>query len=383
MKPLQDNVVTNVTFREASEADPEERSELQRDPDDTNFSIIELPSGQRFALRKENRKYQGWLKVLAASPPDDPLYIETEPGTPNVTSILVPLLRSVLYVSAESREGRLQVNVRLSPRVFHLSQELGAEKFNRFRDLIKYSQASGNRVWVTTRPATGEILDVRGAPTNSHEGPAKAGNTLDEDDEDGEPVLLNLAGGCQVEPVEFGTAAFASVTSGLTMAQAVALFNDMASQPHIPFPYVRDCCTARAHEMCRLIGEAGVRTRKVWNYGSGWAEPDKPATLHVVTNAVPEGSVDWTYHVAPTVGVSTSSGTVTRMVIDPSLFSQPVPISEWVERQTDPDSETRRRASNLIWFDYLTDDGFSDPDYLETNKQFESHWAALNDEINS
>lgn len=385
MKPLQDNVVTNMTFREASESDPEARSELQQDADDTNFSILELPSGQRFALRKENRKYQGWLEVLAESPPGEPLYIETEPGTHNVTSILVPLPRKVLYISSEPNEGLFRVVLRYSPTGCYLSQELGDEKFSRFRGLLEYSQASGRQLLITIRPATREILDVRSVPPG-FEDKERAGeeeNGADDDDDEGAPVLVPATvDGPEIQGVKFSTAAIA-LTSGITMAQATTHFNNMASQNHIPFQYVRDCCAARAHEMCRLLREAGVSTRKVWNYGSGWAESSKPATLHVVTDAVPEGFVDWTYHVAPTVGVRSSGGTVRRMVIDPSIFNGPVPISEWVERQSDPDSESRRKAANLLWFDYLTGEQFTDPDNEETDRMLRAHRAAANDEFNS
>ena len=390
MKPLQDNVVANVTFREASDSDPEARSELQEDADDINFSILQLQSGQRYALRKENRKYQGWLEVLAESPPGEPLYIETEPGTQTVKSILVPLPRRVKYISAEPKEGRLRVNLHLSPRVFYLSQELTGEKFGRFRELLERSQASDEKVLVTTRPATGEILDVRDLPeelkqegSQKEEPPGREENGADEDDDENGLELVNLQAGVpQGQGVKFSVVSFA-VTSALTMAQAIAQFDNMASQSHIPFHFVRDCCTGRAHEMCRIMGDDGVRTRKVWNYGSGWTEPDQPPTLHVQTNSVPEGFVDWRYHVAPTVGVRSNNGTTRRMVIDPSLFDEPVPISIWVDRQSDPNSETRRKASNLIWFDYLTGEQFPDPDNSETDRQLRAHRAAANDEFNS
>lgn len=89
----------------------------------------------------------------------------------------------------------------------------------------------------------------------------------------------------------------------------------VASSGCIPFRYPVDGCFARAHAVRRILLNNGYDCQKIFLYGNLAAKNGCCVT--------------WGYHVAPLVDVSTSSGTVTR-VLDPSLFSSPVSIDVWV-----------------------------------------------------
>jgi hypothetical protein len=105
----------------------------------------------------------------------------------------------------------------------------------------------------------------------------------------------------------------------LSLEAAGTLFTDMRGAD-IPFDFAKSYCSARAHEMRRLMAAQGVECRKVFFHAA------KDYSIRVQHPAM--GTILWSYHVAPTVAVQTPGGVV-RMVIDPSLFEGPVTIEEW------------------------------------------------------
>jgi len=122
----------------------------------------------------------------------------------------------------------------------------------------------------------------------------------------------------------------------LTLAQAQALFDAMnaftcnpssATAPCIPFMYPFDGCWARAHQMCRLMLAQGVTPQKVWNHGI--------LLVHSANSS--NCQVNWGWHVAPIVQVDLGNGPQSY-VIDPSIFTEPVPQAVWIGVQGDPNS---------------------------------------------
>jgi Glutaminase len=105
----------------------------------------------------------------------------------------------------------------------------------------------------------------------------------------------------------------------LSLERARTLFADMRAAD-IPFDFAKGYCSARAHEMRRLMAAQGVECRKVFFHAA------KDHSIRVEHPTM--GTILWAYHVAPTVAVQTPDGVV-RMVIDPSLFDGPVTIEEW------------------------------------------------------
>jgi hypothetical protein len=111
----------------------------------------------------------------------------------------------------------------------------------------------------------------------------------------------------------------------ISRSKAEDFFSSVSLQPHIPFQYPLNGCWARAHEIVRLIEryfDCDPRTivAKIWNFGS----------LEAKTNNNPHCRVQWDYHVAPIVKVDAE-----LLVIDPSLFNQPVSVDIWRQRQSD------------------------------------------------
>ena len=145
-----------------------------------------------------------------------------------------------------------------------------------------------------------------------------------------------------------------SVLNPLSMEQAKALFKELAENKKIPFNFPREYCFARAHEMRRLIVEKGIECMKVFNLAT-----DDDA---LVVKDPRMGLVGWVYHVAPTVSVQTPDGNV-RMVIDPSLFKEPVTIEEWRAVQNCPDAPLKEVDSRI----YQPPDEYDD-DYSQTEQ---------------
>lgn len=140
--------------------------------------------------------------------------------------------------------------------------------------------------------------------------------------------------------------------------RAEKLFQEMASQKHIPFGYPDDGCYARAHEMARLLDDRGVTSGKVFSVGS----------LHVRTKKGQD--VYWGWHVAPILAVKERAGKWQLYVIDPSIFAKPVIVEAWKNSQlADPDAYvsalhyTKRFVYNYNWGNFIELDDY-DPDDL-------------------
>jgi len=112
-------------------------------------------------------------------------------------------------------------------------------------------------------------------------------------------------------------------------AIAAALFAAVAARSDIAFRYPADGCYARAHLMVKALQAMGFTPGKAWTFAS----PGDP--LYVDTPNDPRGRVSWGYHVAPTLPVKNADGTVTDMVLDPSMFDHPVTVDQWKAAQHD------------------------------------------------
>lgn len=122
----------------------------------------------------------------------------------------------------------------------------------------------------------------------------------------------------------------------LTAAELDAIFADMADEPDIPFRFPVNGCYARAEAMVQRIAERYAididALRKVYIRGD----------LRIPTPYVYEGPrgndaiVEWSWHIAPAVPVKNADGTISYLVVDPSLFNRPVTMDEWAAAMGDP-----------------------------------------------
>jgi hypothetical protein len=135
----------------------------------------------------------------------------------------------------------------------------------------------------------------------------------------------------------------------ITKQRAKELFDEMASQKHIPFNYPQDGCYARAHEMSRLLEKQGIITTKVFIEGD----------LRVDTKNSPSGYVEWWYHVAPIVKVQDGSKEE-LYVFDPSIFDRPVPLKEWVQIQTKHSPGQNEMVYHTKRFNYTPNQRYDD-----------------------
>jgi hypothetical protein len=87
-------------------------------------------------------------------------------------------------------------------------------------------------------------------------------------------------------------------------------------------------CEARADLVAEVFEkEEGLITEKVW------AMPPNNGLLSVYMNNAETELVEWNYHVANIVEVKNGNN-ISKMVIDPSLFEEPVPLDIWKARIT-------------------------------------------------
>lgn len=127
--------------------------------------------------------------------------------------------------------------------------------------------------------------------------------------------------------------------SSISLEYLQELFNELASNPEIPFKYPEDGCYSRAHEMSRILESKGIITGKAFIEGN----------LKVYTPNSPKGWVEWWYHVAPVVMVKIDGKDV-PYIIDPSIFSKPVPADDWYNIQTIPtDVRTTYYTNRFIY----------------------------------
>lgn len=101
----------------------------------------------------------------------------------------------------------------------------------------------------------------------------------------------------------------------LSEDDANSAFAEIAARKDIPFGFPMDGCYARAHKVVRILEDQGIIAGKAFVEGE----------LYVDTKF---GEVGWGYHVAPVVMVKKGSSVI-PYVFDPSLFTKPVPQTEW------------------------------------------------------
>jgi hypothetical protein len=163
--------------------------------------------------------------------------------------------------------------------------------------------------------------------------------------------------------------------AAVTFARARQLFDlvnrrlccpGSASAPCIPFHYPDDGCWARAHEMCRLMIAEGEQPEKIWIYGQ----------LVTPTRNHPACKVGWGYHVAPTLQVSVG-GVGQTYVMDPALFTEPVPEATWKGAQGDPFATLEHSGAGVYYKPKGDPVGVTDPTYSGTAYDLQTYRLRL------
>jgi len=118
----------------------------------------------------------------------------------------------------------------------------------------------------------------------------------------------------------------AQVDAGLQQAvspdRARELFDQLAHAPDIPHDFVDEGCHYRAHVEAQRLEQQGVYSEKIFMVPDG-------ADLRINSSKSPIGFTLAMFHTAPCINVEQPDDTTQRMVIDPSLFDQPVSVDQW------------------------------------------------------
>jgi len=124
-------------------------------------------------------------------------------------------------------------------------------------------------------------------------------------------------------------------TTQVTMAVATRLFNELSTakftsstgqEYNIPFSYPIDGCYARAHRMAELLTEKGYASEKSFAVAQSTNRLRVPSKKAGDAPIGTQPVVQWGYHVAPVITLDTGE----KYVIDPSMFTTPVPLQTWV-----------------------------------------------------
>lgn len=287
-----------------------------------------------------------------------PLFVEVEPETHEIERISVPLQVTVVSVE-EADKPELEVELAIS-HARHTLKRANPD----FEELAATLRAAckDQSILLVTETEDHEIIDARAYPS------ARAGRL---------PLMEQLETRKSWFCRWFGwLCCFFAWLRCVSRRGANDLFDMVAATscapltvppPCIPFLYPDDGCWGRAHEMCRLMIAAGARPRKVWIYGS----------LNVQTVNNPNCQVFWGWHVAPTLCVRRGFCRTEEVVIDPSLFTEPVTKATWKSVQGDPAAALIASSAAIFYRNQSGSYQVTDPTYTQTNTVLATYRLAL------
>lgn len=312
---------------------------------------VELDGERQARLDPENPRSEGFAHILdGLSKQRLPVYLEVDPETSVITHLLIPHVARIIDIHLIDL-GVLGVDLDVSHGRHVLRQS--SPDFKELEGQLREAQRAGTVVIITENDAH-EIIDIRDfRPDADSPTSLPRPRTIP-----GKPWFTRLVWKIwrwpwwpwwwllcisQTKAQQFFDAMSATSCNPITVPP-----------PCIPFLYPDDGCWGRAHEMCRLMINMGLKPRKVWIQGN----------LHVSTKNNPNCNVWWGWHVAPTLCVRCPTFPKTQeLVIDPSLFTTPVTKPAWKAVQGDPNATlTDTSASIFLIFGNQTD-----PTYSKTN----------------
>jgi hypothetical protein len=342
---------------------------LDRPPEellrDERGLAVELDDGRRVRLDPADARSAGFARVLdGVGRQQLPVYVEIDPATGMITRLLLPDIVRVVKLTASEDALDVELEPSQARHQLRLGEPDSADLERQLRDAV-----GDRRPVLVTEDDAHHIIDVRPLPPDVPLPPFPP-------DRLPEPTLR--------WPLSWlwplwrwlwwwiGWLWWWFRCPSATRAQQV--FDAMAATtcapltvpvPCIPFMYPDDGCWARAHEMCRLMIAMGLSTRKVWI--------DAGTRLHAATRNNPQCYVEWSWHVAPTLCVRGPKLFQTnRMVIDPSLFTAPVPEATWKGVQGDPTATLTQTGADQFWHG-----GGTDPTYSASNAILAQYRAKL------
>jgi hypothetical protein len=315
-------------------------------------------TGSTAVLDMKNPRAVVWVKLLDLHQRHArPVYVEIDPESNVITQLLLPQPARVMDITPRG-EGDVDVTFFTSEAPHYLRRE--NPDFGKMLEALQTARDNRRTVLVTSTWDDGEIIDVRSLPESMKMGSSNPPPAAPPDP----PVTPQRA---------------QELFDEMSAKSCDACNASCSSHPHcIPFKYPYDGCYARAHEMCRLMIAEGESPEKVWIYGS----------LHVPTSNWYECDIDWSWHVAPTLMVSTPGAPPEgeKYVIDPSLCTAPVTVADWQALQN-PGATLRYSTWEPFWSDWWdypeadwASEGITDPTFSQTDYYLELKCQLLQQE---
>lgn len=334
---------------------------------------VTLEDGGEVRLDPKNEKSPGFARVLTGLEElGRPVYLEVDPETSAVTRLLVPNVGRIVRLRRSDKGIEVLLD---SSHARHLLPR-DASIFDRAEADLERAKEAGTPV-ILTDDDSQRIVDLRIHEGELPPGSSPAGGPSDRSAA-AKVGFLDRFLDLPIWPWRWWW--FRCVSR----RRAQEIFDAMKAQtcnpagiaaPCIPFLYPDDGCWGRAHEMCRLMLNMGVRPRKVWI--DGW--------LETPTRNNPNCVVYWGWHVAPTICVYHRWWWFplfwlrsTRMVIDPSLFDAPVSKATWKSVQGDPNAT----LTDTDWTVFHLWSNSTDPTFVQTNSVLATYRLALQNRVN-
>ena len=321
-------------------------------------NTVHLGNDRSVRIDLERPGMRGYLSVLdGVRKLRTPVYLEVDPGTTNITRLLIPHVSHVSSVRLV--DDGLEIMLDNSHGIHHLKAK--TPDADEIEQTLREALHDG-RVLIVTEDDAHNIIDVRGF-TPGPDGELPPLPPFPEP----KPWKWSWPFRVLIEIFRWRWWPWWWFRFGcVSTTRAQQVFNAMASAtcnpltvppPCIPFMYPDDGCWGRAHEMCRLMLDLGVYPAKVWIDAV-------TGRLHANTRNNPNCFVEWGWHVAPTICVRRWSWFCfwsQDMVIDPSLFTTPVSKATWKSVQNNPTAT----LTDTPWT-YFREWGETDPDFSKT-----------------
>ena len=330
---------------------------------------VELGNQRRVRLDPERSDTRNLGPILEGlSKLRKPVYFEIDPATLAITRLLIPYVTHV--VDVQPSEAGLDVELDNS-HARHVLRR-GTPDFAEFERELREAMRSG-RVLIVTEDDAHNIVDVRGF-TPGPDGDLPPLPPFPKPQLPTWPWLIRWL--IEIWRWRWWPWWWFSFRC-ISRVRAQQVFDAMAATtcnpltvppPCIPFMYPDDGCWGRAHEMCRLMINMGVRPSKVWINRVG-------PLLRADTRNNPRCFVEWGWHVAPTICVRRWSWWFLwsqEMVVDPSLFTTPVSKATWKGAQHNPNAT----LTDTDWT-YFRQWGETDPTFSKTNTVLADYRLAL------
>jgi hypothetical protein len=114
--------------------------------------------------------------------------------------------------------------------------------------------------------------------------------------------------------------------------QGLQFRNDRGNMVPVPYHYPLDGCYGRAEMMAQALDRAGYDSEKAFVVSKRLPALNVPSSYAADAPRGSVPSIGWQYHIASVIDVTTASGAVVKMVLDPSMFDGPVSVATWVGR---------------------------------------------------